>query len=237
MSSLRPDHDLSVVVLGRTHCDDLLRVVDLVVDVLERHGPAPVPTPNRVDRALEDAGHRDRLPRRLVLDPHRRNPGRQPLGDEPGEHLPRSAALPLQDLLHGLPLDLRCAVRQDDPPLPVSLDHDRRALEGHHRLDARQIDPVALPLVEPHRPEAVAHVMRALLAEVDVPGADRGAVAVLEGESFSPPLAHRSRKIDLGMCMLTSMWGTSTVSDIFRSPASEHKTYASSRVRPCSATK
>ncbi len=29
---------------------------------------------------------------------------------------------------------------------------------------------------------------------------------------------------DLGMCMLTSMWGTSTVSEIFRSPAREQST-------------
>ena len=46
-----------------------------------------------------------------------------------------------------------------------------------------------------------------------------------------------TQKIDFGMCMLTSMCGTSTVSEIFKSPASEHSTYASFRVSPCSATR
>ena len=34
----------------------------------------------------------------------------------------------------------------------------------------------------------------------------------------------RPQKIPFGMCMLTSMWGTSTVSEIFMSPAIEQST-------------
>ena len=53
----------------------------------------------------------------------------------------------------------------------------------------------------------------------------------------SSAIAYERPKIPFGICMLTSMCGTSTVSEIFKSPANEQSTYASSRVSPCSATR
>ena len=57
---------------------------------------------------------------------------------------------------------------------------------------------------------------------------DRNNRKMSHGSERGSPIAvirfQRTQKIDFGMCMLTSMCGTSTVSEIFRSPASELST-------------
>ena len=179
---------------GSSQGDHLPGVVDLVVDVLEGDRFCPFSPPDRLDgpsrtpftvtdfrsgaSSIRIGAIRVGFASPTNLARISQGPPRIPSGSppRPGAAPPSRGPDTMITCFHP-PSTITCGVSYTTTTsTPARSTSPRGPFSGAPRL-------------EPDRPEAVTDLVRALLAEVDMARADRGAVAVLEEETLGPPLA------------------------------------------------
>ena len=174
-------------VLRLAERDDLCRRVDLIEAVLEQHRLRLVATADPLDDGLQPAGDRRAFGGAFVNEVDGAELGRLTRGDERRQLLPRPAGPSGEDRFERAALLGRRRVVDDDRLQPAAVDHALRCVERDDGSRARQRRAIEQTVVHTNCPVALAALVRAVLAEVHVTGADQGTRAVFDEQSASPP--------------------------------------------------